>query len=220
MKYSFFFFAVCSLLFISCNKDDNLSEEQQQETNESNFYALKVGNTWKYQYFKRIDRTAEFESLDAFDDVTITGTSTINGNSYYTFETITTGNDDSYILVPDNGTVITKLRDSLGYLIDENGLKYFSSSNPNQEYLIREMTNEINMYGLETENDEVSEVPAGNFLSSVNERYARFPDGEKSPGTDYHFYSKEIGQIKITCSFVSDSLPKLEKRLISYNVVE
>ena len=217
MKSLFFSFVVCSLLFISCNKDDKPSEEQQQT--EPNFYALKVGNTWKYQYFKRIDRTDEFESLDAFDDVTITDTSEINGNTYFTFETTTTGSEN-YVCIPDNGTAITKLRDSLGYLINENGVKQFSNSNPNQEYLIREMSGEIKLYGSLSEIEAGLEVPAGNFLCSVNDRYIRFPDGNKSPGTDYYFYSKEIGQIKITCSFAADSLPRLEKRLISYDIVE
>ncbi|MGO3182653.1 MAG: hypothetical protein ACTIJ9_07455 [Aequorivita sp.] len=208
---------VFSLLFISCNKDDDQPEEQEQT--QSNFYALKVGNSWKYQYFKRVDRTTAFEGIDAFDEVTITTTSEINGNMYYSFETVTSG-DDSAVGVPDNGTVITKLRDSLGYLINENGVKQFSYANPDQEYLIREMSSGYKVYGVLTENDSALEVPAGNFSCSINEWYARFTDGSKSPATDYYFYGKEIGQIKTTCSFVSDSMPRTEKRLLSYSIIE
>jgi hypothetical protein len=214
MKYLLFSCLISSVLFISCNNDDDSSQEEQ--LSDPNFYALTVGNSWKYQYFKRINRTGEFESLDAFDDVTITGTSEINGNEYFNFKTVTSGND-SYTCIPDNGTVITKLRDSLGYLINENGLKYFSYSNPNQEYLIRELNVDVKLYGLLNGNDETLEVPAGNFLCSVNKVYARFSDGSTSRGTDYYSYSKEIGQIKTTCSFISDSLSVVEKRLVSYN---
>ncbi|WP_026450354.1 hypothetical protein [Aequorivita capsosiphonis] len=206
---------VFSLIFISCNKDDNQPEEQQQT--ESNFYALTIGNSWRYEYFKRIDRTDEFESLNAFDDVAITGTSEINGNTYYTFETTTSGNDNTSILVPENGTVVTNLRDSLGYLINENGVKQFSYSNPDQEYLIRQMTNELNIYGVLTESDSALEVPAGNFECFVNELYVRFSDGNTSPGRDFYFYSERIGKIKSTISWVSDSLHSAEIRLVSYS---
>ena len=202
------------LSMISCNKNNDSQEEQLVDPN---FYALTVGNSWEYQYFKRIDRTEEYESIDAFDNVTITATTEINGNVFYIFETVTSG-DDTSTCVPENGTVITKLRDSLGYLIDENGIKQFSYSNPNQEYLISESSNDVKIYGVLSESEATLEFPAGNFLCSVNERYARFSGGDKSPGTDYYFYSKEIGQIKTTCSWVSDSIPILEKRLVSYNI--
>lgn len=207
---------ICSVLFVSCNSDDDSSEEQLSE---QNYYALNVGNSWKYQYFKRIDRTDQFESLDAFDDVVITGTSEINGNEYYTFETTTTGND-TYTGVPDVGTIVTNLRDSIGYLVDENGVRLFSNSNPTQEYFIREMNVDTKLYGLLAENNETIEVPAGNFNSSLNEIFLRFPDGTISRGRDYYSYSENIGQIKTTCSFVSDSLPIQEKRLISYSILE
>ncbi|PHR15047.1 MAG: hypothetical protein COA40_02560 [Aequorivita sp.] len=219
MKFSLSVLILFSVLFISCNKDDGTPQEEQ-ELSEPNFYALTVGNSWRYEYFQRIDRTDEFESLGAFDDVSITGTSEINGNTFYTFETTTSGNDGTSAIVPDNGTVVTKLRDSSGYLIDENHLKYFSNSNINQEYLIRDATSEAKIYGVLTDIDANLTVLAGSFVCSVNELYAKFLDGSVSPGRDFYFYSEEIGQIKTTTSWVSDSLTKVEKRLVSYNILE
>ena len=128
MKFTASILLLFSVLFISCNNDDG-SPTEEQELSEPNFYALNVGNSWRYEYFQRIDRTDEFESLNAFDDVTISGTSEINGNTYHNVETTTSGNDGASAFVPDNGTAITKLRDSLGYLIDENGIKYYSYLN-------------------------------------------------------------------------------------------
>jgi len=219
MKFYLLAFFLFSFLFISCNKDDDSSAEEQ-ELSEPNFYALTVGNSWQYEYFQRIGQTDEFESLNVFDDVSITGTSEITGNTYFNFETTTTGNEASHSMVPDNGTVLTKLRDSLGYLINENGLKYFSHSNLNQEYLIRDAPGEAKIYGVLTENETNLEVAAGNFSCSINELYAKFADGTISPATDYYFYSEEIGQIKTTCSLVSSPLTKIEKRLVSYNIPE
>lgn len=178
-----------------------------------------MGNSWKYQYFERVDRTDEFEALDAFEEATITSTSEINGNIYYVFKTVNSGND-SAVGVPENGTLITKLRDSLGYLINENGVKQFSYTNPNQEYFVTEMSNDFKIFGVLTEEDSSLEVPAGNFSCSINERYVRFSDGNKAPATDYYSYAKGKGQIKSTCSFVSDSLPRTEKRLISYEIMD
>ena len=218
MKFYLSALFLFSVLFISCNKDDGTPKEEQ-ELSEPNFYALKVGNSWKYQYFKRIGQTDQFESLDAFDDVRITGTSEINGNTYFNFETITTGND-TYPAVPDNGTVITKFRDSAGYLINEYGWKYFSFSNPNQEYLIRDEHNETKLYGTQIGNGQNVEVISGNFFCTVNELYLRYSDGTKLPSTDYYFYSEGIGLVKSTCSFVSNPLYIVDKRLISYNIGE
>ena len=39
-----------SLLFISCNNDDDNSSPPIEE---ANFYALTIGNSWEYEYFKR-----------------------------------------------------------------------------------------------------------------------------------------------------------------------
>jgi|GEM_PF-1219017 len=219
MKFSLSVLIVFSVLFTSCNKDDGTPQEAQ-ELSEPNFYALTVGNSWRYEYFQRIDRTDEFESLGAFDDVSITGTSEINGNTFYTFETTTSGNDGTSAIVPDNGTVVTKLRDSSGYLIDENHLKYFSNSNINQEYLIRDAPGDAKIYGVLASVDSNVQVAAGDFVCSVNELFAKFTDGNISPGRDYYSYSEEIGQVKSTCSFVSDSLTRVERRLVSYNIAE
>lgn len=217
MKLSTSIFILLLVAMVSCDKNDDTPQEEQ-ELSEPNFYALNVGNSWRYEYFQRIDRTDEFESLDAFDDVTIIGTSEINGNTYYTFETTTTGSNNTSGMVPDNGTAITNLRDSLGYLINENGLKYFSYSNINQEYLIRDSPNDTNIYGMLTDENTDLQVAAGDFECSVNEVYARFSDGSPLPSKDFYFYSKEIGQIKTTCSFVSDTLTRVEKRLVSYTI--
>ena len=219
MKFLASLLILFSVLFFSCNKDDSAPQEEQ-ELSEPNFYALKVGNSWRYEYFRRIARTDEFESSNAFDDVSISGTTEINGNTYYVFETTTTGNDDSNVFVPDNGTIVTKRRDSLGYLIDENGLKYFSYSNMDQEYLIRDSSSDAKIYGVLTANDANLTVAAGDFVCSVNELFAKFQNGNVSPGRDFYSYSEEIGQIKSTCSFVSDSLPIAERRLVSYSISE
>ncbi|MDN3724822.1 hypothetical protein QRD02_10540 [Aequorivita sp. SDUM287046] len=219
MKFTLSILLLFSVLFISCNNDDDAPQEEQ-ELSEPNFYALTVGNSWRYEYFRRINRTDQFESSNAFDDVSIIGTTEVNGNIYFLFETTTTGNDNTNVFVPDNGTVVTKLRDSAGYLIDENGLKYFSYSNLNQEYLIRDAPAEAKIYGVLANIDTNVQVGAGNFVCSVNEHFAKFEDGSVSLGRDFYSYSEDIGQIKSTCSFVSDSLPFAERRLVSYTIAE
>ena len=48
-RFSVMIFTI-SILLISCNKDDTSSQGQQVV--EDNFFALKVGNSWIYNFFK------------------------------------------------------------------------------------------------------------------------------------------------------------------------
>ncbi len=93
------------IVFTSCKKDDTSSEGQSDI---ANFYAHQVGNTWTYNYYGRgVGSTDEFEDLNVTDIVLITETSEINGETYYTFQTTTTGVYG--IIVPDEGVVTEKI---------------------------------------------------------------------------------------------------------------
>lgn len=215
MKALLSFCIVSCVFFISCNKEDNNTSEEQQ-ADETNFYGLKVGNTWTYEYFKRIGNTEEFETTNAFDEVKITGTSEINGEVFYSLETTTTGNDGAPVCVPQNGTANIKVRDSLGYLINDTHQILFSNKNE-QEYLaVVTPQAYYDLFGILISGIENVEVTAGTFPSLRNELYAKFTDGTISPGRNITSYSDEIGEIKATYSFVSGVNNYAEKRLVSY----
>lgn len=212
---------VCCVFFISCSSDDNTSQEQQSEDpqpEEPNFYGLKVGNTWTYEYFKRIGNTEEFETSNAFDEAKIVASSEIDGETFYTVETITTGNNNAPGCVPPNGAAITKVRDSLGYLINDSGQILFSYED-GHEYLATITTHEVfDLYGILISGIEDIEVAAGTFPCLRNEVYGKFEDGTTSPGRNFIFYSDGIGEIKQTYNYAQNPLNFAEKRLISYEI--
>lgn len=220
MKFTVSILLLFSVLFISCNKDDDTPQEEQELT-EPNFYALKVGNSWRYEYFRRVGQTDEFESLNAFDEVVITGTSEINGNTYYNFKTTTTGNDGAPSCVPPNGVAVENLRDSLGYLINDQRTIFFSHVNENIEYLAFDIPNEqYDLYAVLIPGMENITVPAGSFPCLKNEKYTKFQDGSNSPGKNFMFYSDERGLVKETYNYVSNPINFAERRLVSYEIID
>lgn len=216
MKSLFFSSFVLLALLVSCSSDDSVVEEPQQI--DPNFYALQVGNTWTYEYFERDRETGEFVTLNAFDEVKIIETSDSNGETFYSFETTTTGNNSAPFCVPPNGASVVKLRDSLGFLVNENHQILFSYKDE-QEYLAKEnIQAPFNLYGILISGTENIEVSAGSFPSLRNEVYAKFEDGTIALGRNLVFYSEGIGQIKETYSTASKTDHYAEKRLISFEV--
>ncbi len=206
---------VCCMFFISCSSDDSPSGDSQPI--ESNFYGLKVGNTWTYEYFRRIGNTEEFETSNAFDEVKIVGSFEIDGETYYSVETITTGNNNAPTCVPPNGAAITKVRDSLGYLINDSGAILFSHEDEG-EYLVATGQQPFNLYGILISGMENIEVTSGTFSSKRNEVYGKFEDGTTSPGRNFIFYTEGIGEIKQTYNYATNPLNFAEKRLVSYEI--
>ena len=206
------------MIFYSCKGDDDSNcMEQEQEQDPDNFYALTVGNTWTYNYFQRIGITDEFESLDVLAVVEIIGTSELNGEEYFVFQTTTSGNHGAPAYVPDNGVVNLHFRDSLGYLINEAGIKFFSNTNPEVEYFVQE-NSFFNLYGKLLSGTEDVKIQAGIFTALNNEIFAKLEDGSITPGRSNKHYAEEIGQLKETYSSISNPLYLGEKRLVSYSV--
>lgn len=200
---------------VSCSKNDDA--QQPEQLSDPNFYALEVGNSWTYEYFKRIGNTEEFATTNAFDEVRITGTSEIDGNTFYTLETTTSGNDNSTVCVPPNGIAVEKIRDSLGYLVNDRGTIFFSNENELEYMAIENPVEFYNLFGVLIPDVENIESIAGTFPCLRNETYAKFTNGSHSPGRNFVFYSDELGKILETFSFVSSSSHYAEKRLISYS---
>jgi hypothetical protein len=207
-----------SILFISCNNDDDNSSPPIEE---ANFYALMIGNSWGYEYFSRIGQTDEFESMGIVEDVLITETTEIDGETYFVFQSTTTGNINNSPFAPENGITSKSKRDSLGYLIvlDQDHHILFSNENT-EEYLL---SNNVwgDIYGVLIETEENITVESGTFLCKQNEIYAILsPNGEVSLGRSRAYYSNEIGEIFREISSVSNPQNSWEKRLVSFEIVD
>ncbi len=218
MKRVFYVSLFLSLFFISCNNDDDSSTEEQEVV--ENFYALKIGNTWKYEYFKRIGQTEEFETTGVIEEVEIIETTIIDEETFYVFKSTTTGNENNFPpCAPENGITYINKRDSLGYLIDDNHHFLFSNENF-EEYLISDNV-WGDTYGVLIEELEIIDMPAGSFECNQNEIFAIQPEtGDIFLGRDRQYYSDEKGEIYREYSGVSNPYHYWEKRLIEFEIID
>ena len=216
MKKVIFLLTISTLLF-SCN-DDEASKPETSE--EENFYALKVGNTWTYDFFKRVDDTDEFEFDGVTSKYTIIEELEIDNENYFKFQINTEGNDNSTAFYPENGISNLIVRDSLGYLITSDSKILFSRVERNP-YLIDEIGEVLKIFGeLLLQNGDIS-VPAGNFTTLENRVFAINNDNnEEYAGTNSVNFVDGVGEVFTTCSTVSNPNHIWEKRLVSFNLVE
>jgi len=220
MKRVFYVSLFLSLFFISCNNDDDSPQNEQEQEVVENFYALKIGNNWKYEYFRRVGQTDEFETFGVIEEVEIIETQIIDGETYFVFQSTTTGNENNFPpCAPENGISTKRKRDSLGYLIESDHHILFSNENA-EDYLLSD-NDWGNIYGVLIENLQDIDVPAGTFNCFENELYAIIDDtGEIAPGRDRIYFSDEIGEVYREYSAVNNPDHKWEKRLMSFEIVE
>ncbi|WP_417856548.1 hypothetical protein [Xanthomarina gelatinilytica] len=208
-------FAVCLFaLFSSCSSNDEGNSQLQPE---SNFYALTVGNSWVYKNYKYNINTELYEDTGVIDSISIVGTEQLNENTYYKFRRWTTGNEENIAFCNPNGEHFELLRDSLGYLVRDNGTVKFT----NNDYTERELR--VDTWGTVYEKLVAGEtnvvVESGNFMSIHSERYARDnSSGEQFPGMDRFYYSDGFGLVFDTSSGVVNPIHVIERRLDSYNI--
>lgn len=214
MKKPFFLVLIAlASLCISCSNDDN-----SVTVPEENFFALKVGNSWVYEHFRRENQvTPVYNSVSVIDSVKIVGTEIIDGNEFFKYRIRTSGNENNISFCSPNGERFEYLRDSIGYLVNQFGKVRFSRED-NQEFLVSDGAI-YPVYTRRTENIEMITTAAGEFECEYMEVYARMPpNGDLLPGLDKKYYTDGIGNVMSTLSFASDPIPVIERRLISYDI--
>lgn len=206
------FIYVCfiALVLSSCTTSDTIQEP------ESNFYALTVGNEWVYKNYKYNLNTEEYDNTGVVDSVSIVGTEVIENNTYFKFRRLTTGNEENITFCNPNGEHFELLRDSIGYLIWDNGkIKY-----ANNDFSVRTVNEQdlITIYEqLVSTNNEIT-VEAGTFTSTYSQRYAVLSNGEQANAIDHFYYVDGVGLVYDTSSLSSSEIPSIKRRLDSYSV--
>lgn len=196
----------------SCSSEDNTTEQQN-----SNFYALTVGNSWEYKYYLKDVSTNEFLPTPVTETVDITETIVIDNNTYFNFKHTVTGNDGSYVTLPDNSERNFKLRDSSGFLIDDIGLINYNNSN-NDEYFVDHLDSDLSYYlALEDINDDIT-TNAGSFICYDNHYYLKDSNGNLSNSLDHVYREDGKGEILRTLSLASQIEPFAHKRLEFYTL--
>ncbi|MCT4630194.1 hypothetical protein [Winogradskyella sp.] len=150
------------------------------------------------------------------DSISIIGTEVINDNTYYKFRRFTTGNENNISLCNANGEHFELLRDSLGYLVwDDGTIKY---ANNDFTAIPKTITDWGTIYDELIALDNEITVEAGTFISTYTQRYAVLSNGEQASGLDHFYYADGFGLIYDTSSFVSQDIPAIIRRLDSYEI--
>tara|TARA_R100000935_G_scaffold18503_1_gene35800 strand:- start:21730 stop:22380 length:651 start_codon:yes stop_codon:yes gene_type:complete len=213
-KFSTLFLLLTATLLISCSDDD---EQTEIAENEANYYALSVGNSWTYNVYRYNISSMEYEAQDFLVTGTITDTETINGETYYKFESTLIGEGTCDICLNVIGN--KSLRDSLGYLIDSNGVPIFTKETT-EPYLVRvEQFGEV--YGEYDATINAVETPLGEFENvDYNKSYAILEDGSISAGTEKMYYRDGEGLQVRVISLVSSPDPFYMFALAESTIVE
>jgi hypothetical protein len=206
MKKSFIWImAILSILTFSCKK----SSTDTSSATKTDYYQLKVGNHWIFQYFL-IDSNGVATPENQWDSVYIEKDTNIRGNVYY---------KEWNALAPGMQHP-TCLRDSSGYLINSVGLRLCSDDNFTDTIYID--TNNLLLfigYLKMTGRDSLITVPAGTF-PSITSRMKVVPTETNDPHPIryiYDVYVKNIGRIK-SHNFFYNGDQHLEYRLVRYKV--
>lgn len=202
-----------SALLFSCSSDD---DNQIINTQEDNFYALKVSNSWVYKNYKRNLQTNNYDYTGVIDSISIVSTQEINQQLYYKFRTWTTGNENNITYCSPNGESFELLRDSLGYLVTDGGVVKYANNDTSERVL--SVLSWGTIYAKLTTALESITTEAGVFNCIDTEIYARDQNNATTPGLDHYYYSDGMGLIMDTTSFVSDNQHSVERRLDSYSV--
>lgn len=200
-------------LFFSCSSND---ESDNPESQEENFYALTVGNSWVYKNYKYNPTTELYDDTGVIDSVSIIGTEDVSGETYFKFRRWTTGNEENITFCNPNGEHFELLRDSLGYLVRDSGSIKFVNNN-NDEILISSQFFGNEYFQLQ-ENQIQIVTESGSFECYDMLYFVRDQNDEILPGTNNYYYADGIGLIFDTTSWVSEEIHTVERRLDSYYV--
>ncbi len=150
-----------SLIATSCNKGKQPANNENQPVNYST--PSTIGSYWVYRDYE-VDSLGNVSMLNSADTMFVTGDSIVNGHTYTVYKGALIPNADCRLL-----------RDSSGFVVNENGYIYFSNNNLGS---IFHTWNEPNYPGPNGQINLITQtyieplieavsVPAGNFMSYV-----------------------------------------------------
>ncbi|MEO1030933.1 MAG: hypothetical protein AAFX55_05995 [Bacteroidota bacterium] len=222
MKPKNYITLIVFLLVLSCSNSEDNEEEN------SNFYALTVGNQWQYRWYNA-DNEGNDGPMDLWESIMIVGTEEINDNLYYKFSRTISGNfNGNYGFLPENGEHFEYYRDSLGYLINRLGEIKFSN-NETLPYVSETFSSTITEngqniptivtgYGELQEEAENYSTNAGSFESLKVVVFYERGDGFVFPARNRVYYTDGIGLVKDDNVFLIAETAGYYRKLESYSI--
>ncbi len=205
-RIQFSFFIVVFILY-NCSSTDTVQPP------ESNFYALSVGNSWDYKWYG-VSNEGNQSLISVEENISIVGIEEINGNSFYKFKRLISGNTNgNYAFVPENGEHYEFYRDSLGFLINEEGLIKFTNSTyeefPIYYYdIFGSFDGEdigATLFGKLSTEEFIYESEIGDFSSLELITRFEYDNGVTAPANNHIYYSDGIGLISDDIVFIANN---------------
>jgi len=206
------FMLIVSVALGACKKED-IDENTGNNGNDNTVvpkvvsYPLAIGNYWIYEKFFIMDSTESFFEVDS---TYVTGDTIINEKTYFVRRTSSSrANNEVY------------LRDSLGNIVDQNGVIYFSEYNFNDTLLIDSFPSYdlVTYYQMRIPDSSVT-VDAGVFSTKEYRGTIRFL-GESKPvgnqGYSQRYYAQNVGKVKFRNPYIGIEAYE-ESRLVRYHV--
>ena len=199
----------------SCNSDDDSSQQ-------SNFYALTVGNSWVYKYYTKDLNTGGFTVFaNRIDSVEIIDTEILNNQTYYTFKTKSTQTENNNIGLPGfeigEWENISYKRDSLGYLVSNTGNKLYWNNNHEEIFWHSNSDPDSDVFAKLNDEGTFLNIEAGNFECLDMEIYLKNINTNIVNQTASHiYYSEGIGNICEKIGYLNGEETTYERRLDTF----
>ncbi len=205
MKNLLFLFAILGLLIF------NACERSADPTSPTpDYYQLKPGNYWVYQ-IQEIQNDTSVQISPYTDSVYIEKDTLINEINYSKLR------GTNWMHSP----YTNYLRDSLGYLIDQNGHVYFSVDNNRDTLYAFNIQNIVRIAYKMDMDDSLVSVPAGSFncLFSRCTVTLLYPSMNRLTRTQGEFRADGIGLIMSSAVNAGEGNYRIKHKLLRYHLV-
>ncbi|NQY06969.1 MAG: hypothetical protein HRT68_12475, partial [Flavobacteriaceae bacterium] len=182
------------------------------------------GNSWFYEYYLYDDfPTSTIPVLTSVtEEVTITGQTTIDGNEYFVFETVISGNDDvpgQIYIFPNSQTKVEYLREnSNGHLVNQNGFVYYPRDDFNFEQIVEQVDNIEYKQTLIPEITNINTAIGSFDCYKFEYTVQNLNTGDYAPGRSGFFYAESIGHVKTDYALAAFDAVRGYKILSSYDL--
>jgi hypothetical protein len=215
MKHAIMILLAMLFLF-SCKKDENQPEPQPTPEEPAFNLALEVGNYWVYNHY-RIDSGNIEVPMNRMDCTWVDRDTLINNITYVILE------NEGHLLNPGENKIV---RDSAGYLVNNSGEIFFSSTNFTDTLyrLVTYYPDETILYELTAKMekpDQAVEVDAGSFEVLNFKSTISFTQDMGGGTTQYlnAYYANSVGLVLDTYKMVSTT-SYYERRLVRFYASE
>lgn len=193
-------------LFYSCDDDMVIPMETAETVLVTDYQPSTIGSYWIYKRFDAMDGE-NYETSGHLDTIRLTENVNIGGQVYQRFEGLM-----NEFIFPEYQ------RDSLNYLVNDRGRRFFSSIEEESETLFS-FAQEVYSYDTNMQGDTIIDLAIGLRLAKYVEGFYVFnPDliNVECDQTTLSYWVKDIGAVRM--EYFYSSCRRVRHELIEYHI--